>query len=59
MGADRAADLAIDSVLRQTERTLRRSREVLLSAEAAIGQGVDQLRPIDEALATAPVLPAD
>ena len=56
---ERVPDVAIQSVLRQTERTLRRSREVLLSADAAIGQTQDQLHPIDEALATAPIQLAD
>ena len=33
----RVHDTAIDSVLRQTERTLRRSRRVLADADATLG----------------------
>lgn len=59
MDAERLPDVEIQSVLRQTEHTLQRSRQVLLSAEAAIGRTPDQLSPIDEALASAPIQVAD
>ena len=55
MGTERSSsDVAIESVLRQSERTLRRSRQVLAEATDTINSRDRWLADIDDALATTP-----